>query len=209
MSLNTYKEEVAKLAKKIKKEHFIKVGLWIAGIVLTCLWLAFTIGTSISIGQLKIYGDTHIITSLEEIQDKWNTTTGYEIKLEQGQLVAKYILDIKDLNPLCLTYSPHLVGWYIAILLSPTGYMGIIFIIAVYKNMITPSQVKKVVRRALQFGYLKQKDVEYVCDEIDYNIGLKDRIYQEEKPTITQEEVVYEKEQTRKQENKKPIFSQA
>lgn len=41
--------------------------------------------------------------------------------------------------------------------------------------MITPQAIKKTVRKALQFNYLKQKDVDYIVDEIDYNIGIKAR----------------------------------
>ena len=40
---------------------------------------------------------------------------------------------------------------------------------------ITPGAIKKTIRKALQFGYLRQRDVEYIIDEIDYNIGIKER----------------------------------
>ena len=41
--------------------------------------------------------------------------------------------------------------------------------------MITPQQVKSTNRKALQFGYLRQKEVDLIIDEIDYNIGIKKR----------------------------------
>ena len=61
------------------------------------------------------------------------------------------------------------------VLLAPIGYMSCIYIIAVIKNTITPGAIKKTIRKALQFGYLRQRDVEYIIDEIDYNIGIKER----------------------------------
>lgn len=61
------------------------------------------------------------------------------------------------------------------VLLAPIGYMSCIFIIAAIKNMITPDAIKKTNRKALQFGYLTQDIVNLVCNEVDYNIGKKER----------------------------------
>ena len=87
----------------------------------------------------------------------------------------KKIIQVLDWNPLCLTYDSKLIGWYMLVLLAPIGYMSCIYIIAVIKNTITPGAIKKTIRKALQFGYLRQRDVEYIIDEIDYNIGIKER----------------------------------
>ena len=57
--------------------------------------------------------------------------------------------------------------------------MGCIYIIAIIKNMITPQAIKKANRKALQFGYLDQQSVNYICNEIDYNTGEKIRPEQE------------------------------
>lgn len=172
------KEEVKQLKNKIKKEHFLKLGLWIAGISLTVIWLAMVLATSISTGSRKILGETITVKEVEQINnyfldDKWVITN----LVSDPTLTATFrkIDKIVDLNPMCLTYTNDLAGWYICILLAPIGYMGIIYIIAYMKNMITPQAIKKTIRKALQFGYLKQKDVEYIIDEIDYNTGLKDR----------------------------------
>lgn len=173
MSQSTYRESVVKLAKQIKKEHFLKIGLWTAGISLTLIWLAMVLATSISTGEYKIYGDA--ITIQNEAHFKQLVESGYSPFLENNEVVMKALKEVKDYNPLCLTYSSALTGWYICILLAPIGYTSCIYIIAYIKNMITPQQIKKTVRKALQFGYLKQKDVDYVVDEIDYNIGIKER----------------------------------
>lgn len=174
MSTNTYKEQVIKLAKQIKKEHFLKLGLWIAGISLTLVWIAMVLATSISAGNLRHYGEAVEAKSQEQFNLLINS--GYEAFISSDNKVMLHKLEkITDMNPLCLTYSQDLIGWYICILFAPIGYLGIIYIIAVLKNMITPSAIKKTVRKALQFNYLKQKDVDYIIDEIDYNIGLKER----------------------------------
>lgn len=198
MLKNTYKENVAKLAKQIKKEHFLKVGLWIAGITLTLIWLAMVLATSISTGAHKILGETITVKDLEQINnyfadDKWVITN----LVSDPTITATFrkVDKIVDLNPLCLTYDSSLTGWYICILLAPVGYMSCIYIIAYIKNMITPSAIKKTVRKALQFGYLKQKDVEYVIDEIDYNIGIKERTKTDDIKIDIKKVIEYEREQ--------------
>lgn len=198
MLKNTYKENVAKLAKQIKKEHFLKVGLWIAGISLTVIWLAMVLATSISTGSRKILGETITVKEVEQINnyfldDKWVITN----LVSKPTLTAAFrkIDKIVDLNPMCLTYTNDLAGWYICILLAPIGYMGIIYIIAYMKNMITPQAIKKTIRKALQFGYLKQKDVEYVVDEIDYNIGIKERPKTDDVKIDIKKVIEYEREQ--------------
>ena len=198
MLKNTYKENVAKLAKQIKKEHFLKVGLWIAGITLTLIWLAMVLATSISTGENKILGETITVKDLEQINnyfadDKWVITN----LVSDPTITATFrkVDKIVDLNPLCLTYDSSLTGWYICILLAPVGYMSCIYIIAYIKNMITPSAIKKTVRKALQFGYLKQKDVEYVIDEIDYNIGIKERTKTDDIKIDIKKVIEYEREQ--------------
>ena len=47
--------------------------------------------------------------------------------------------------------------------------------------MITPQFIKKTVRQGLQFGYVKQADVDFITNEIDYNIGIKNRSIKEGK----------------------------
>lgn len=173
-----HQNKIVKLAKQIKKEHLFRITLWIAGITLTVIWLAFLIASSISTGAHKILGETITVKDIEQINnyfkdDKWVITD----LASSPTLTAtfRHIDKIVDLNPLCLTYDSNLTGWYLLVVLAPVGYMGCIYIIAVVKNMITPQAIKKTVRKALQFNYLKQKDVDYVVDEIDYNIGIKKR----------------------------------
>lgn len=186
MSQNTYKENVIKLAKQIKKEHFLKTFLWTAGIVLTLLWLSMLIATSVSGGAKPVYnGEERSFETKEAAALYAFDLIDYtERKTVIDGKTTYYIQSVGhwlDWNPLCLTYDPNLAGWFVCVVLAPIGYLGVIFIIAYLKNMITPQQVKKTVRRALQFGYLKQKDVDYVVDEIDYNIGIKERKTNEEK----------------------------
>lgn len=174
-----------KMGLKIKKEHFIKLILWVVGVALTLFWIAFVIATSISAGKKTILADNEIIVSIANIatlqdylQNDSYVVSNLTINEATGILETinfKKILQVLDWNPLCLTYDKNLIGWYMLVLLAPIGYMSCIFIIAVLKNMITPDAIKKTVRKALQFGYLKQRDVEYVIDEIDYNIGIKER----------------------------------
>lgn len=179
------RENIVLIMKRIKKEHFIKTILWVAGIVLTLFWIAFVIATSISAGKRTIVSDNEIIISIQNIstlqdylQNDNYIVSNLSINETNGVLEAinfKKILQVLDWNPLCLTYDSKLIGWYMLVLLAPIGYMSCIYIIAVIKNTITPGAIKKTIRKALQFGYLKQRDVEYVIDEIDYNIGIKER----------------------------------
>ena len=179
------RENIVLIMKRIKKEHFIKTILWVAGIVLTLFWIAFVIATSISAGKRTIVSDNEIIISIANIstlqdylQNDNYIVSNLSINETTGVLESinfKKILQVLDWNPLCLTYDSKLIGWYMLVLLAPIGYMSCIYIIAVIKNTITPGAIKKTIRKALQFGYLKQRDVEYVIDEIDYNIGIKER----------------------------------
>lgn len=179
------KENIVLIMKRIKKEHFIKTILWVAGIVLTLFWIAFVIATSISAGKRTIVSDNEIIISIANIstlqdylQNDNYIVSNLTINEQTGVLESinfKKILQVLDWNPLCLTYDSKLIGWYMLVLLAPIGYMSCIYIIAVIKNTITPGAIKKTIRKALQFGYLRQRDVEYIIDEIDYNIGIKER----------------------------------
>lgn len=185
---NTYSTEIIKLAKQIKKEHFLKLFLWTTGITLTLIWLAFMIATSISMGSMNVYKGDLIKLQIQEkaglekafmyiLQpDKYKLMRIYES--ETGNVIFAEFREIagtKDMNPLCLVGNPQLTGWYVALLLSPLGYIAVLFIIAYSKNMITPNQVKTTNRKALQFGYLKQREVDMIVNEIDYNIGIKKR----------------------------------
>ena len=179
------KENIVLIMKRIKKEHFIKTALWVAGIVLTLFWIAFVIATSISAGKRTILADNEIIISIANIstlqdylQNDNYIVSNLSINETTGVLESinfKKIIQVLDWNPLCLTYDSKLIGWYMLVLLAPIGYMSCIYIIAVIKNTITPGAIKKTIRKALQFGYLRQRDVEYIIDEIDYNIGIKER----------------------------------
>ena len=179
------KENIVLIMKRIKKEHFIKTILWVAGIVLTLFWIAFVIATSISAGKRTILSDNEIIISIANIstlqdylQNDNYIVSNLSINETTGVLESinfKKIIQVLDWNPLCLTYDSKLIGWYMLVLLAPIGYMSCIYIIAVIKNTITPGAIKKTIRKALQFGYLRQRDVEYIIDEIDYNIGIKER----------------------------------
>ena len=179
------KENIVLIMKRIKKEHFIKTILWVAGIVLTLFWIVFVIATSISAGRRTIVSDNEIIISIANIstlqdylQNDNYIVSNLSINETTGVLESinfKKIIQVLDWNPLCLTYDSKLIGWYMLVLLAPIGYMSCIYIIAVIKNTITPGAIKKTIRKALQFGYLRQRDVEYIIDEIDYNIGIKER----------------------------------
>lgn len=184
---NTYSTEIVKLAKQIKKEHFLKLFLWTTGIALTLIWLAFMIATSISMGEIPVYKGELIQLQIQEKAGlekafiyifqprKYELLKVYEPR--EGIIFAEFreIARFRDMNPLCLVGNPQLTGWYVVLLLSPLGYLGMLFLVAYMKNMITPQKVKRTVREALPFGYLKQKEVDMVVNEIDYNIGIKQR----------------------------------
>lgn len=107
--------KIVKLAKQIKKEHLFRITLWIAGISLTVIWLAFLIASSISTGPLKILGKTITVKDLEQINnyfkdDKWVITN---LTSDSGIVATfRHVDKIVDLNPLCLTYDSSLTGWY-------------------------------------------------------------------------------------------------
>ena len=187
---NTYSTEIIKLAKQIKKEHFLKLFLWTSEISINLIWLAFMIATSISMGDMLVYKGELIQLQIQEkagldkafiyiLQpDKYKLMRIYKPESLSGEIMFAEFREIagtKDMNPLCLVGNPQLTGWYVALLLSPLGYLSTLFIIAYMKNMITPQKVKRTVREALPFGYLKQKEVDMVVNEIDYNIGIKQR----------------------------------
>ena len=174
-----------KMSLNIKKGHFIKLILWVAGIVLTLFWIAFVIATSISAGKKLILAEEEIAINVNQIstlqdylQNDNYIVSNITINETNGVLETinfKKIVQVLDWNPLCLTYDKNLTGWYMLVLLAPIGYMSCIFIIAAIKNMITPDAIKKTNRKALQFGYLTQDIVNLVCNEVDYNIGKKER----------------------------------
>lgn len=186
---NTYSTEIIKLAKQIKKEHFLKIFLWGSGIFLTIIWLTFMVWTSITLGKIPVYKGDLIKLQIQEkaglekafiyiFQPKqYELLRVYEAEGNSEIIFAEFreIAKFRDLNPLCLVGDPQLTGWYVALLLSPLGYIGILFLIAHIKNMITPQKVKKTNRQALQFGYLRQPEVDLIINEIDYNIGIKKR----------------------------------
>lgn len=194
---NTYSNEIVKLAKQIKKEHFLKLFLWTTGIALTLIWLAFMIATSISMGDMLVYKGELIQLQIQQKSeldkafiyilqpDKYKLMRIYEPEGGIGKIMFAEFREIagkKDMNPLCLVGDPKLTGWYLVLVLSPLGYLSTLFIIAYMKNMITPQKVKRTNRQALQFGYLKQKEVDMIVDEIDYNIGIKQRPEKQNEP---------------------------
>lgn len=193
---NTYSTEIIKLAKQIKKEHFLKLFLWTIGIALTLIWLAFMIATSISMGDMLVYKGELIQLQIQEkagldkafmyiLQpDKYKLMRIYQAPENSSIVFAEFreIAGKRDMNPLCLVGDPKLTGWYLVLVLSPLGYLSTLFIIAYMKNMITPQQVKSTNRKALQFGYLKQREVDMIVDEIDYNIGIKQRPEKQNEP---------------------------
>ena len=135
---STYSTEIIKLAKQIKKEHFLKLFLWTTGIVLTLIWLAFMIGTSISMGRTTIYKGELIQEQIQEraglekafhyiLQPKrYDLIRIYKPESLSGTIVFAEFREIaghRDLNPLCLVGDPQLTGWYVALILSPLGYI--------------------------------------------------------------------------------------
>ena len=151
-----------KMSLNIKKEHFIKLILWVAGITLTLFWIAFVIATSISAGKRLILSEeetsiliNNVATLKDYLQNDNYIVSNITINETNGVLETinfKKIVQVLDWNPLCLTYDKNLTGWYMLVLLAPIGYMSCIFIIAAIKNMITPDAIKKTNRKALQFG---------------------------------------------------------
>lgn len=178
-------KEIINKKNKVKKEHLIILILWISGITLTIFWLAFVIATSISSGKkLILSGEetiiktTNVSTLKDYLQNANYIVSNIGVDETTGLLNTinfRRILKVLDWNPLCLTYDQNLTGWYMLILLAPVGYMSCIFIIAAIKNTITPGAIIKTNRKALQFGYLKQTDVDYIIKEVKYNAGIVER----------------------------------
>ena len=150
------------LAKQIKKEHFLKLFLLTTGIALTLIWLAFVIATSISMGDIPIYKGELIKLQIQQKSElekafiyifqprKYELIRVYKPESLSGEIIFAEFREIarfRDMNPLCLVGDPQLTGWYVALLLSPLGYIGILFIIAYKKNMITPQPVKTTNRK--------------------------------------------------------------
>lgn len=159
ISTNTFK-----LLKQVKKEHFLKLSLQISTLVLF-LFLAFMI----------IFAITPLSTTLLKDIPK----PLYEIVLDDKGNIIEAILaqtiQQKDINALYVFNGNNNNIVLLLSLIGGSGWLMLLTYITIQKNMITPQAIKKTVRKALQFNYLKQKDVDYVVNEIDINIGIKKR----------------------------------
>lgn len=169
ISANTFK-----VLKQIKKEHFIKTILWASAITLTTIWMTFLIVSLIPIMTIQVLSEDLTILSSATANIIKNGNYAFIQLNTDGVAEFKEILSTHDANPFYEYVGKDPIA-LMFLIFAPVGYLGIIFIVAIQKNMITPSSIKNSVRKALQFGYLKQKDVDYIVDEVDYNIGIKER----------------------------------
>lgn len=162
MSNNNISNELINLTKKIKKEHFIKISLFIISATLILAFLLLTIFASIpfSNGGLKEGTGTAIVDS-----------DGSEVVIRlEADVNALYVFNGNN---------GYIITWLSTIGLS--GWICFTLYLSKVKNMMTPQFLKKVVRQSLLFGYLKQKDVDSVIKEVDKNLGLIQKEEIEEK----------------------------
>lgn len=173
-------DKIISVKNQIKKEHFIKLIFWISTVSLFVFWLAGVLATSIDDGiRIYTYGELNAATTLEDFifyaKIAGNDVGDYAFFVDNGVNGFKEILTKRANNPMLLVGSQDTMGWFMTILTAPIGFILLLWYISIQKNMITPEAIKKTVRKGLQFNYLKQKDVEYVEIEVDYNTGKKER----------------------------------
>lgn len=165
------------IAKKIKKEHFIKLTLWISGIFVLCLWLSMVLATAINDYSTPIF---EVENGKEVVYLHSQLQKDFEYSFRGPDTFWK-IIGSKPNNPIWLMGNSEGIGWWVAIFVAPLGFLALIFLLAFQKNMITPQAIIKTVRKALTFGYLKQKDTDYIEEEVWINIGVKERKEDNEK----------------------------
>ena len=93
---NTYSTEIIKLAKQIKKEHFLKLFLWTIGIALTLIWLAFMIATSISMGDMLVYKGELIQLQIQEKAGLDDNTMQYLQFYRYGDALIEKLANAMD-----------------------------------------------------------------------------------------------------------------
>ncbi len=158
------------ILRKLKKEHFIKIILFIITalvIVFTLLLTIFAI-TPMSNGVLKpvlkpLYAFIEDINGLESFQGTKGTWTL-----------------VQEINPVDINWIYVFNGNNSNIistlaLLGGSGWIAFLILFSYLKNMATPQSIQRKVRQGITFGYLKQSMADDVCDEIDYVIGEKIR----------------------------------
>ncbi|MGL5204744.1 MAG: hypothetical protein ACRC63_00680, partial [Metamycoplasmataceae bacterium] len=157
LKLNETSTNISKLLRQVKKEHFIKLALHISTVVLLtfCLFILIFSTTSFDTGFYE-EGGTIFLPSVE---------TGEMVEVKAPL----------DANSLYVANRRHSNIFSLLAILGGSGWITFLFYLSIVKNMITPQFLKKTLRQGIAFGYTKQKDVDYMCDEIDYNIGIKER----------------------------------
>lgn len=165
---------ISKIVKQVKKEHFIKLAFQILTLTLLLFWVSMVLATSID-DYVRIYTyGTPIKLTAENLEFYLNKIDSAVGAYKVDGLNVKEILTMTNNNPMLLLGNKETMGWWFAILLSPIGFLGLLSYISIQKNMITPQAIKKTIRKALQFNYLKQPQVDRIVDEIDINIGIKE-----------------------------------
>ena len=169
-SKNTLDKSIVLLTKKIKKEHFIKSLLHITTffVITLCLLLLIFSTTPLSNGVIQpILKPLYEFVEIESGLDTFLGIKGNWILVQEMQSVDNNGLYVFNLN------SNNIVSTLA--LLGGSGWIAFLVYLSVVKNMITPQFIKKTMRQGLQFGYVKQTDVDFVVNEIDYNTGIKNR----------------------------------
>ena len=174
-TLTNISNEILILTKKIKKEHFTKLILHITTffVIIICIFLLIFSTTPLSNGVIKpILKPLYAFVENENGLDAFNGIKGTWNLVQEMQAVDNNGLYVFNLNSNNIVSSLSILGG--------SGWIAFLIYLSIVKNMITPQFIKKTVRQGLQFGYVKQADVDFITNEIDYNIGIKNRSIKEE-----------------------------
>lgn len=155
--LKIYKT-ASELDREITKSNIIKGVLIGTTILLALIWLIFLVFGVIPFG----YG-------LEG---------GLDVKPIQGDyhfINGKYYLTgTKDINPLYLLNGDNPLP-LLFLFFAPIGYLTTLFLVSTRFGILTPNKVRTINRKALSLGYLKQSNFDYIVEEMNINIGVKER----------------------------------
>jgi len=152
---------IYKIVKQIKKEHFIKLALQITLLVSTLTFIFIFIFCLVPLTNGNV---------VEEVGDTFNRVWNEETNLFEFIPIIQGI----DRNALYVFNASNFNFILILNLALFSGWISFLTYLSIQKNMVTPQSIKKTIRKALMFNYLKQSQVERIVEEINVNIGIQE-----------------------------------
>lgn len=159
----------------INKQKNKMVIIWSIGIILSLIWFSLLVTALIPVGETFNYnldanGNVIEYSSTQMVEAM---KIGQIFHWEPKTNTFKRIISSRDMNifyeyigkdPLALMF----------LVFTPLGYLGIIFLIALRTNIVTPETIKSGIQKAISFGYLTKHDLEEISQKIDISTGWAD-----------------------------------